>query len=93
MGKLQSKNTDFIFKNSECAAETVKEPQTTSGMKSETNQPQPGDLTHRSGRHQVGHVDFLLEDTPEKEKQMFTSSFSCQLGLVIPKQTPWNLHG
>lgn len=56
--------------------------------KSETNQPQFGDLTHCSGRHQVGHVDFLLEDTPEKEKQMFTSSFSRQLGLVIPSQTP-----
>lgn len=38
-------------------------------------------------------LTFLLEDTPEKEKQTFTSSFSCQLGLVIPKQTPWNLHG
>lgn len=57
---------------------------------SETNQPRFGDLTHRSGRHQVGHADFLLEDTPEKEKQMFTSSFSRQLGLVIPNQTPWS---
>lgn len=56
--------------------------------KSETKQPRCGDLTHHSGRHQVGRVDFLLEDTPEKEKQMFANSFSCQLGLVIPKQTP-----
>lgn len=54
----------------------------------ETNQPQPGDMIHCSGRHQVGHVHFLLEYNPEKEKQMFKSSFSCHPGLVIPKQTP-----
>ena len=55
---------------------------------SETNQPWLGDLIHRSRRHQAGHVDFLLEDTPEKEMQMLASSFSCHLGLVIPNQTP-----
>lgn len=58
--------------------------------KPKTNQTQTGDWPFSSGRHQMGQVDFLLENTPEKEKQMLASPFSCQLGLFIPNQTPWS---